>query len=340
MRSFKKALINTVVFLALILAIALPLPVFYYEYSLRNWTSTTDVVERNYYAGTVDTVFSGASHGYKGFVPRIYDEKMGGTSYNLCGTLQTMGGRYAVLKEEVERNPVKTVILEVSLNSLSRDRDEESPEGDIDVIRQLVNRKDKITYAVGNLRLDEWGIAYYMAVHNGFSAVVECITQDRGTELQNSIARKGHLESEANDLSLTKSEYEAQYHTIYTSENIVEENLFYLEKIFNLCEERNIKVYMVTVPLSNRLVNSTANLDVIKGYYEDIAREHGCVYWDFNLWKGKEDILTDQADFYDDLHLATGGAEKFTAAFAEVMELESEGQDVSCFFYDSYEELN
>ncbi len=339
MHSFRRAWKNTVLFLGLVLAVSLPLPAFYYEYSMKNWTRTTDIVEKNFYAGSLDTVFCGASHGYRAFIPTDYDAKMGTVSYNLCGVLQPMSGRVALLEEELARNPVRTVVIELSFNALSRDPGTEGAEGKIDVIRHLVSRRDKAGYALQNLRADEWKIAYYMAVHNGFSIAEELLAGKAEENFAQSVSRKGYLGAQANDLGLTPAEYEKQFRTVSIEEKVAEENLHDLDRIFGLCREKNIDVFMVTVPLSYRMVNSIENLDVLRGRYEKLAKEQNCEFWDFNLWKGRETLFRDREDFYDDLHLAQSGAEKFTAVFAQVMQMKECGEDPGTLFYDSYREM-
>lgn len=339
MHNFSKALKNTLLFFLIILLLALPLPVFYFEYSAKNWTATSDIMERNFYAGKITTLFSGASHGLRAFMPEIYDTKLSGISYNLCGTLCTMKGRYALLKEEIERNPVNTVILEVSYNSLSRDRKTERAEGDLDIIRRLANRKEKVNYALKNLSIDEWSIAYYLATHNGFSAIVEKFTLNTDAMLNASITQKGYQEAPCTNISLTLQEYILQHHTEIISERINPENLEYLNKILTLCKEKNIDVIMIVVPISDRAINRIANLETIKKQYVQIATQNQCDFYDFNLWKDRENTLSDYCDFYDDFHLSGTGAKKFSNALSELMALRKEGTNISNFFYHSYKQI-
>lgn len=336
MRNFRKAISNTALFLFIIILLAIPFPIFYYEYSLKNWTATTDIVERNAYAGQITLLFSGASHGLEAFVPEIFDQELNCNSYNLCGTLHSLKGRYALLKEELSRNPVETVILELSYNSLSRSHDQESAEGELDVIRRLSTREEKLNYALDSLSLDDWGIGYYLITHNGFSAIVEAFTVDTDLALENSLARKGYLALEPNDLSLTDEEYRLQYHSESADEKIVPENMEYLNKIFELCKEKDIQVIMVTTPISQRMINRIDNLDKIRSCYALIAQEHNCNYYDFNLWKDRVAVLSDKNDFYDDYHLSVSGAEKFSDAFVRL--LSSPENDVE--FYSSYGEMD
>ena len=338
MRNFKKAIQNTIIFLLIIIILTLPFPIFYLEYSMDNWTATTDIVERNACAGEITTLFLGASHGLKAFIPEIYDNKMNCQSYNLCGTLCTWKGRYALLKEEIERNPIDTVYLEVSFNSLSRNSKTESPEGDLDVIRRLGNRKSKWEYALNSLSLDDWSVAYYLYTHNGFSAVVEMYSVDRNSKYEESLAKKGYLEGETNNLQLSPEEYALQSKTESVSETVYQENLEYLNRIFQLCNDRNIEVIMITAPLSDAMINRVDNLDNVKNIYMEIARENGCDFYDFNLWKDKKTSITDKTGFQDDLHLSALGAENFTTAFAQLMYERKNGIDISKYFYTSYAE--
>lgn len=336
MHSFRKALVNTMIFLSVVIIIAGCPTMFYFSYSINNWTATTDIVERASYAGQVDTLFTGASHGMKGFMPTEYEKVAGGCAYNLCGNLQTMKGRYALLKEEMDRNPVNTVFIEVSFNSLSRDSKEEGAEGDYDVVRRLITIPDKADFFFKNISIDDWAICYYLSVHNSFSIIIENILGNKEQELQKAIANKGFVGLEANDLSLSDEEYlsQSQSETILDTE--IQVNIEYLNKMIDMAQEQGAEVILVTMPLSDRMINRTANLDKIYNQYVEIARKQGCDYYDFNLYKEMPNLLSDKENFYDDLHLAESGAEKFTCAFAELMKIRKRDSDVSDYFFSSY----
>ena len=77
------------------------------------------------------TFCSGASYAMRGFRPDILDQELGVNSYNLSCSRQTMQGRHELLNLELNRNPAKTVVLELSYDSMTRNRDEEGPEGDM-----------------------------------------------------------------------------------------------------------------------------------------------------------------------------------------------------------------
>ena len=113
MRNFKRILKTVSLFLAVIIVLSVVFGALYlrgenYDYQ--------DYRERDALAGELTMLINGASYVMYGIDPDVLDAYLGANvhSYNLTTSMLTLEGRYALLKKELERNPVKTVILEVS----------------------------------------------------------------------------------------------------------------------------------------------------------------------------------------------------------------------------------
>ncbi len=105
-----------------------------------------DNQERAELAGSIDTLFCGASQLECGLSPSVVDQALGTTSYNLSANLLMMYGRDYIIRYECERNPVKTVVVDISCDSLSRNIDEGVGLGDLSVMCRMGSMGERIAY--------------------------------------------------------------------------------------------------------------------------------------------------------------------------------------------------
>lgn len=341
MHNFRRCIINTAIFLVLVLVLCLFVPVFYFEGGIAaNAGKNFDVKERQSYAGSVDTIFSGASHGLCGFRPSVYDEAMDTSSYNLSGSLLTMQGRYTLIQQELSRNPVETVILEVSYNALSR-TDTTHFEGDYYMIGRIDRLSDRLKWIGSSFSYDEYFDLYATALKDGRPYLIhrmKGLLVGAG-EQEDWNPDRGFLPSDPKDLTLSQEAYRQEYHTVPMSTEINQENLEYLNRILALCQQKGARVILVTLPLSQLALNRYDNLETVRLQYAQLAQENGCLFWDFNLYKERTALLSDTDCFRDINHMSTKGAGAFTRLLADTLSAYDGGQDVSGWFYGSYDEL-
>ena len=333
MNNFKSAIRTCIIFLIVltILSAAIMSAFFagenyYYQ----------DSRERAELSGTLDFFVCGASHAMRGFRPDILDQGLDVNSYNLSCSRQTMQGRYELLNLELNRNPAKTVVLELSYDSMTRNRDEEGPEGDMYMLGKLGGFMPRIKYFFSAIRPKEYGRMYYNYIDNGVNCIKKIIHgtwTDKNTKLE-----KGYAAYKRDDDELNQ-DLKKIYHTRSFEETVYEPNVEYLNKIIALCKEKNVQLILVTTPLSKVTVCRYDNLDTFREWYENIANENGLQYYDFNLIMDKEEKLPDSSAFSDKFHLGNKGAGTFTKMFTDVLNKEAAGEDTSALFYDSYSEL-
>lgn len=333
MNNFKSAIRTCIIFLIVltILSAAIMSAFFagenyYYQ----------DSRERAELSGTLDFFVCGASHAMRGFRPDILDQELDVNSYNLSCSRQTMQGRYELLNLELNRNPAKTVVLELSYDSMTRNRDEEGPEGDMYMLGKLGGFMPRIKYFFSAIRPKEYGRMYYNYIDNGVNCIKKIIHgtwTDKNTKLE-----KGYAAYKRDDDEL-KQDLKKIYHTRSFEETVYEPNVEYLNKIIALCKEKNVQLILVTTPLSKVTVCRYDNLDTFREWYENIANKNGLQYYDFNLIMDKEEKLPDSSAFSDKFHLGNKGAGTFTKMFTDVLNKEAAGEDTSALFYDSYSEL-
>lgn len=333
MNNFKSAIRTCVIFLIVltILSAAIMSAFFagenyYYQ----------DSRERAELSGTLDFFVCGASHAMRGFRSDILDQELGVNSYNLSCSRQTMQGRYELLNLELNRNPAKTVVLELSYDSMTRNREEEGPEGDMYMLGKLGGFMPRIKYFFSAIRPKEYGRIYYNYIDNGVNCIKKIIHgtwTDKNTKLE-----KGYAAYKRDDDELNQ-DLKKIYHTRSFEETIYEPNVEYLNKIIALCKEKNVQLILVTTPLSKVTVCRYDNLDTFREWYENVANENELQYYDFNLIRDKEEKLPDSSAFSDKFHLGNKGASTFTKMFTDVLNKEAAGEDTSPLFYGSYSEL-
>ena len=92
---------------------------------------------------------------------------------------------------------------------------------------------------------------------------------------------------------------------------ISEKNLYYLNKMIELCREKDVELMLVKTP-------SNATPDEKKYYntVERIAKENDVAFVDYNMHYDEIGFDFEQ-DFFDDSHLNVYGAEKFTEYFVK-----------------------
>lgn len=327
MQDFKYTLRNVTLFLSVILVLTMICPIFYIFFSTDYDSYDND--QRDALAGTVDTIASGASHIMYCFDPDVYDREMGTVSYNLGGSLITMRGRYALLKAELARNPVKTVILELSYNSLTRGK-EDDVEGDMYLIPRLPEASQKLSYLLTEFPSDKYAAGYSFAFLRGLQQMV--FSAD-------STLKRGMAGSESVDLHVSREEYPLLVNAAPLSTQIQEENTYYLDKILNLCAERDIRVILVTVPVSQRFIIQSQNIGQTHQQLMQVAQDYGYLFLDFNLHKDKTDMFPDSHAFTNETHMCSASGSEFTALLSQTIQDYDRGEDIFDDFYRSYEEI-
>lgn len=333
MRNFKKILKTVGIFL---LAVAV-LSAFFIECYLRGENfHYQDGLEREELSGKVELLVCGASYVLFGVRPDVLDRELGLKSYNLSGTMMTMEGRYALLEKELSRNPIRTVLLEVSPDTLLRDRAEEGPHGDLPMLGRLSDGADRWSYFRLAFPITEWPEVYYDMVSKGIESALKLVTGSYQT--RNQIMVDGFYDHHKENREVPSNYWEI-YHIQSLSEDLRSENVTGLSRIVELCQSHGAQVVLISTPKSKYFNLIMRNLDFYQDWFENFAALHGVRYFNFNLHREKPVLLPDQQYFYDETHLNSEGGQIFTRMLAETLAAEWAGEDTEAAFYDSYADL-
>lgn len=333
MQTFKKTLLAIISFVLIVacLSLAIILP----------WANSESVYYldskyRNELAGSLDCIVSGASHGLTGFLPSVLDEKTSCNSYNISGTLMTMEARTVMLENELKRNPVNTVIIEVSYNALTRQQNSEHAEGDFVTISRLDNIFDMLSFMTENLTFNEWLDVYSRAL---FTGVFHLRALVAGKVEKVDFSTKGYYERTLNNMVLNDEQAANLYNTITIEEKTVQTNVKQLEKQIKISKEKGCRVIVVVTPVTDSLIWQTKNFDVFNLWLDKFCEQQNCEFYDFNLLKERYELFSDETSYHDNVHLNKTGAISFTTAFSTVINKAKCGENTEALFYKSYNDL-
>ena len=330
MHSIKKILKTAGLFLLLVALLSTGLAALYFHGECFFYQ---DAREREALSGSVSLLGCGSSNMYFGFRPDVMDAALGGKSYNLSGLLVSMGGRLELLKLELARNPVRTVLLEVSAETLVRDRAEEGTEGDLQILGRL-DGKERLNFFLHNFSLSEYPAVYYDVVSKGIDNALRLVNGSFQT--RNGFLHNGYYPNAQKNVYISTWVLE-NYHTASLSTAIRPENVEALKQIAALCREQGAELILINTPKSEFYDARYDNLDYFRAWYTGFAAAQHIDYYDCNLYREKHKLLDDQEHFGDETHLSDSGAELFTGFLADILAARARGENLEPLFYADYE---
>ena len=330
MHSFKRLYKSLLSFLLVICLISALLAGFYLH---TEYYYYQDFKERNDLTGTLNTLYCGASFALRAFRPDLIDAELGTCGYNLSGSRLTMLGRYSLLEKEIGRNPIRTVVLEVSCDTLTRVSAQEGPEGELLTFARL-NARDRPSYFVKAFRPADWPLLYYDLISKGIDDV--CSLLSGRVRIGNWFLTRGYFPFHEQDEPFRK-DYPTFLHSETLPSELQPENIEWLDRITALCKENGVELILVTVPQSKSFNCAYANLDEFHSWYAAYAENNGLRYYNFNLYKGIDTLLPDDTCFYDLHHVNNAGAVAFSTLYADAMSRIEAGETLD--FYASYAEM-
>lgn len=334
MRTFKKIGIVSLILVALVSAVSALL----IEPMIRNeGVYCCDAQLRKTLSGTIDFIYIGDSDGMTGFCPELFDQSTDSRSYNLSGTMMTMHSRYYLLEKEIRRNPISTVVLQISPEALLR-KNTNYGDGDSATLMRLDSLAERIGFMLRYVAVNDWLNIYSRHLVEGVSYWKDVLTGSiDGSQVDYSA--RGWKKVAAVDVSLSSEEAASKYNTSNFEADFFEDSVDELRDVIALCKENNIRVILVSQPFSDAWIWETDAWDNYGNWLKDFSRENDCEFLDFNLLKDRYVLFSDERSFKDTVHMSEDGATAFTMAFAETLNRISAGDEIDTLFYDSYVEM-
>ena len=338
MRSSKKAIVS---FLLVIIIVAAAFTAVFSFTEKNDYALSDELVERLSYSGSIDFLVVGASHAEYAFVPKIIDKKLDCFSYNLAQDAVLNEEKIMLLRNEMNRNPVKTVVLEMSYDTLTKNTRVKHT----DAAMIFSNRLDNFGQRAENLIKYTTFNNYDYILSDSFIECMKAVATGRKTTsyADYSDSKKGgklrRVQPVIPDGS-KKPEDLRESEIIFTPELVKESHLDAFDKVIQLCKGKGCRVIVAVTPVSDYYIWSAYDLDAFNEWMKDYCKERAVEYYDFNLIKERYDLFNDDESYsIDSHHMSKKGAKKFTRLFCETAKKTGSGIDVSDEFYDNYSDI-
>lgn len=338
MSDIKKAVLGTAGFILSTLLLSAVIMYPYLSKYMMGEMYFQDAPLRKEMAGTLDFLIVGASHGCRAFDTSVLDEQLYVNSYNLGVPMMTLDARFYMMKKEVERNEVSTVVIEVSYDMLRRDRESEGPEGILTTLGNLDNNAERWDFFTKNVLLKEYGQVYYQMMDYGIKSWVN-VLRGKKPVYSAETSTKGFKGLDARDMTMTREKFFQKRQVGEQSAPIVykDENCRMLEDMIEYCQNKGIRVILCVIPVSEgeMLIYNVASKETLDRYLNTLSNKYGCEAYNFNLIKDRVELFSEATAFYDTNHLSMEGADTFTQIFCRVIT----DEEPESYFLHSYDEV-
>ena len=306
MSSTKKFLLSGLALFLLLALTAGPVTWIFARKSLEGpWDMTNKIGGfYNEPRGEFTAMFFGSSHIYASLSPLELWHETGVKSYVFATQLQPMWATYTYLKEALKYQSPQLVVVEC--NMMGNNAEYHDNGVNFSYMDDLRFSLDKVALAKVSAPKGErapllWN---FMMYHGRWDELEEEDYHTRKEDLHDPYKGYVLLPGQAvRPETIPPEEGE--------SGNLSEKNVYWLNRIIDLCQSRGIDLWLIKAP-SNTALEETQRLRM-----EEVARlaaERGVPFDDFNGSYQEMGLTLD--DFYDQRHLSGGGAVKFTDYFA------------------------
>ena len=267
---------------------------------------------------SLDLVFIGSSHSYCTFDPLLIDAALGTESFQMGMPLQFPDASYYTLREILNYQRPKTVVMEIYWGVMSTDFDMKQADTLFQVMRNDGLKEDylanvfplgsKIAYRLPFVRFQQDFLSYentrltnYIEKAFGVSKPGEA---QAGTEY---FSERGFMHCDY-VITPSKRTWANQFNGFDGARwRFSDVQKRYVRKIAELCQSEGIRLLFVTAPVANVSMEKMANYSAVHDAVAGFAQSLGVPYLDFNIANLEEGLFADE-DFRDDAHLNYNGA--------------------------------
>ncbi len=289
----------------------------------------------------VEMIFVGASRTARSFIPAIFEEEMGlDCVINAASSSQNIWGSYYQLKELLKDHHPRYVVLGVVENTLRSGL----VQADL-IVSDRLSGLNKLSFYwncfTGTDKL------YALRAYR-FRDNLAKIKENRQQKAE-AIAR-GYKDDSSQDMYYDDTGYicsNRSYKTgtipIVTKKGfsldlVRPKQLSYLEKIVQLCQEKGIRLFLVSGITTDMRLYCIDNYQGAVDWYHEFAKENGLVYHNLNYLMDREELFPDEM-MSDYNHLNVQGAEIASRLYAQVLRKELKGENTDDMFYKDLEDL-
>ena len=256
---------------------------------------------------SLNLIFLGSSHAYRGFNPTIFDKELNLKSFNMGSSAQAPIEGYYSLKDVLKYQKPKVLVYEIYWRMFEQDKYFDSKTYVYDFMKPSLN---KVQFFFDAFDRDQYFDAFFLSVryHNNWQYYVDKkppqFSADyvgKGFANNDSVVSMGTL--------LWHNEFKTYVHNKYNNKQVE-----YFNKIIKTCKQNNIKLVLVTAPIPPTTLKMVKNYDGIHNYFQSIADKNKLKYVDYNIINQKNKLVKD-TDFKDCDHLNNSGVKKIDKDF-------------------------
>ncbi|MBU2928369.1 DUF1574 domain-containing protein [Winogradskyella psychrotolerans] len=315
MKKFLKQIVYGLFLFALINLIILA----FYEYPAykaiknkthKNYLKWTDIhTNKNKY----DLIILGSSRMYTAFNPEIIDEGLNLNSYNMGTSAQDIAESYYSLKEILDYQRPKYVVLELYFETSDNSHDFYQIFSNASFFNSTKNKYDLVTDGYG-----QKGIVNYVLPLLKFNNYIKqdliSLVSNTKEKKKSEIWIKGYLYDTTTVTVKQIKSFEPIGNLETTTFN---ESRFkkYFYKIEKLAKAKNIKIIYIRTPYPPTRVAITSKTDE-RDYYDKFSKLKKITYYDLGYYKQYNYTDTDFTDYH---HLNYKGAEKASKQLIETI---------------------
>lgn len=353
MHSFKKlrlVLLGCIAFLMVngILSFCLT-PITYSRFLKR------DLKEMEKNGEEIDLLLIGSSRVYRTYVPSVFEEEIDGIGcvINAGTSAQPLMGTYYYLEYMLDRYAPKNVMLGIDYTSYAKSEERWRLQARMIINERLPWGKEKLEYFKKAFYPDEY--IYFWNIYKNRERVTDSI--DKAVDFVGENVRIKLGKEYWNNIDVRETEHYAEKGFVYTATGLKEGNveipsitpvwtednvdaasLDYLYKIVDLCKERNVSLYMAAAPTSLTAIYYNPGYGAADRFFSEYAESEGIPYVNLNLLKNRWEIIPDSL-MYDWNHVNGEGAERISQIYADILQRQMNGEDISEYIYDSVEQM-
>lgn len=298
----------------------------------------------------VDLMFLGSSRIYRSFVPEEFEKNPAFDLCLVCGSSsQKMDASYYMLKDMYSRVHPKTVVLGVQWNSFDTEGANSVKMENILKVYDRISAAGKAGYIFRSVGTDVFPELFYLYRYRSRFSNERIEENNRDKE---ELRTHGYTPDTSQDYYYLSKGFnysnvnvengnmviETKGVNRYEPERFDSDLVKYLDRITAFCKEKGIRLILVSPPNAMMTLYYVENIQGAMDYFADYALRNGLTYHNLNLLKGRESLLKDEI-YYDGWHFSGEGAYIISDLYAQILEKELAGEDISDMFYQDLEAL-
>ncbi|MFK7833396.1 MAG: hypothetical protein AB8B52_08970 [Winogradskyella sp.] len=260
-----------------------------------------------------DLVILGSSRSYTAFNPEIIDKYLNLKSYNMGTSAQDIAESYYSLKEILDYQNPKYVVLEFYFETSDNSHDFYQIFSNASFFNSTKHKFDLITDGYG-----EKGVRNYILPLLKFNNYIKqdfvALLSNKSEKRKSDKWIKGYL-YDTTTVTANKIKSFDPIGNLETTSFNEERFVNFFSKIEDLAAANNIKLIYIRTPYPPSRVAKTIKTDE-SDYYNKFSSEKQIPYYDFNSYKDYKYLDTDFTDYH---HLNYRGAEKASKQLIETI---------------------